>query len=377
MRVRDRVLAALAVGGVLAFPAASGAAGSSAAAVQDLVSISTEPPACAVALTETLQLGELDDPGTIGLRPEITRTGDAEFIVASVENRGELLVYDAEGRFLRTFGGAGQGPGEYRAPGRVRLGTGGSLLILDILNRRITNVSAGAEVLRTVDVPALQALDFVTAGIAGGFVLSGFGGGPEGLTAVADVVNGEGAAVARLGSEPVERWVVNFFRAPLAVDGLGRVWAARPGGYRFEAWETRGDDEPVLRLVGEPEWFDPGPPRPGAPITAPSPSVVMSLRFVGGLMWIVTWIADANWRDNADTSPAELQLNRVLDTMLEVVDPASGTLIARTRHAEALRITGDEGLVFGVREDDVVPRAVLYTPSLEGRGCRSPDRPRM
>ncbi|WP_419948508.1 6-bladed beta-propeller [Candidatus Palauibacter sp.] len=372
MTVRDAILATLAGGGVLAF-----AGPPSAAAAQEAVSISTEPPACSVALTEALQLGRLDDPGTIGLRPEITRTGDAEFIVASVENRGDLLVYDAEGRFLRTFGGAGQGPGEYRAPGRVRLGTDGSLLILDILNRRITRVSAGGEVLRTVDVRGLQALDFVPAETAEGFFLSGFGGGPDGLTAVTDVVGGEGAAVARLGSEPVDRWVVNFFRAPLAVDDLGRVWAARPGGYRFEAWETQGNGEPVLRLVGAPEWFDPGPPLPGAPITAPAPSVVMSLRFAGGHMWIVTWVADANWRDNADTNPAELQLNRVLDTVLEVIDPASGTLIARTRHAEALRITGDEGLVFGVREDDVVPRAILYTASLEGPGCRSPDRPHM
>ena len=372
MRARDAVLATLAGGGALALPGTS-----SAAAAQELVSISTDPPACTVALAEILQLGRLEDPGTIGLRPEITRTGDAEFIVASVENRGELLIYDAEGRFLRTFGGAGQGPGEFRAPGRVRLGTGGNLLILDILNRRITRVSGEGELVRTVDVRALQALDFVAAGPGEGLVVSGFGAEAEGLTAVTDVVDGEGAELLRLGSESVERWVVNFFRAPLAVDGHGRVWAARPGGYDFEAWEMPGDGEPILRLVGEPEWFDPGPPRPGAPIRAPAPSVVMSLRFAEGLMWIVTWIADANWRDNADTNPAELQLNRVLDTMLEVIDPASGTLIARTRHGEALRITGDEGLVFGVREDDVVPRAVLYTPSLEGADCRLPDPPGM
>lgn len=367
MRVRDAVLATLAGGGVVAFPGAP-----RAAAAQEWVSISAEPPACSVALTETLQLGQLDDPGTIGLRPEITRTGGAEFIVASVENRGELLVYDAEGRFLRTFGAPGEGPGEFRAPGRVRLGSGGGVLILDILNRRITRVSEGGEVLRTVDVRALQALDFVAAEAGDGFVLSGFRAGAEGLTAVTDLVDGAGADLIRLGSESVERWVVNFFRAPLAVDGRGRVWTARPGGYDFEAWETDGDGEPVLRLVGEPEWFDPGPPRPGAPIRAPAPSVVMSLRFAEGLLWIVTWIADANWRDNADTNPAELQLNRVLDTMLEVIEPASGALVARTRHGEALRITGDEGLVFGVREDDVVPRAVLYAPSLEGPGCRSP-----
>lgn len=362
MSVREAMLAVLAGGGLAGLPAP--------AAARQTVPISSEPGTCVIELREVVQLGDLSDPGTIGLRPEITRTGAGEFVVASVENRGELLVYDAEGRFRRTFGGAGEGPGEYRAPGRVRLGSEGSLLILDILNRRITRATDGGGVLQTVDVRALQALDFLAPAAEDRFVLSGFGGGAGGLTTALDVLDSGGETLARLGSEPIERWVVNFFRAPLALDVRGRVWAPEAGAYAFRAWDTGGGDA-VSRLAGEADWFDPGPPRPGAPITAPTPSVVMSLRFAGELMWIVTWIADANWEDNADMSRADLQLTRVLDSMIEVVDPESGALLARMRHPEALRITGDEGFVFGVREDDVVPRAVLYEPSLAGPDCPS------
>ncbi|WP_420635939.1 hypothetical protein [Candidatus Palauibacter sp.] len=362
-------LAGTSAAGVFGFPAAASA--------QELVSISTDPPDCAVGLREVLSLGELEDAGTIGVRPEITRTRDGEFIVASPENRGQLLVYDAEGRFRRTFGRAGDGPGEFRAPGRIRPGLDGTLLILDLGNRRITHVSPGGEALEAVDVRTLQALDFVTIDAGARFVVSGFGVGAAGLSVSTEVVDGDGATLAALGAVPAEPWIVNFFRAPVALDDRGRAWSAQPGAYAFEAWETDGGGDPVVRLAGEADWFDPGPPQPGAPITAPTPSVVMSLRFAEGLMWIATWVADANWRDNADVTPAELQLNRVLDTMLEVIDPANGELVARMRHEEALRITGDERFVFGVREDDVVPRAVLYTPSLDGPGCRSPEAPGM
>ena len=366
------LLATLAGASLLAMPGVP-----ATASAQELMSISTDPPDCAVGLREVLRLGELEDTGTIGVRPEITRTRDGEFVVASPENRGELLVYDAEGRFRRTLGAAGDGPGEYRLPGRIRLGPDGSLLILDIRNRRITRVSAGGEVLQTVEIRTLQVLDFVALDGDARFFVSGFGVGDGGLSVVTEVVDGEGTTLARLGSVSAEPWTANFFRGPVGLDGGGRLWSARPGGYAFEAWEADGDREPVLRLTGEAGWFDPGPPQPGAPITAPTPSVVMSLRFAQGLLWIATWVADENWQENADLDPAEIRLNRVLDTVLEVVDPASGELVARSRHEEALRITGDEGLVFGVREDDVVPRAVLYAPSLEGPDCRSPDRPGM
>ena len=81
------LLATLAGASLLAMPGVP-----ATASAQELMSISTDPPDCAVGLREVLRLGELEDTGTIGVRPEITRTRDGEFVVASPENRGELLV---------------------------------------------------------------------------------------------------------------------------------------------------------------------------------------------------------------------------------------------------------------------------------------------
>ena len=345
------------------------------AVAQSLLEIADEADECTVQLREVLRLGDPGDPGTIGSRPEITRTAAGEYIVASVENRGQLLVFDADGAFLEAFGGNGDGPGEYRVPGRMRPGSDGSLRILDLVNRRITRVSPDGGLLETTDIRSLHGLDFVTLAAGERHAVSGFGQIDDRLSATTEIVDSDGVRLASLGAVPVASWVVNFFRAPVAVDGQGRVWTTRAGEYGFEAWDPGGGSEPIAHLTGEPDWFDPGPPQPGAPVSAPAPSIVISLRVDRGLLWAGTWVADENREAGAVATPSPLELDRLLDTMLDVIDPASGALIARTRRDEALRGTGDDALLFGVREDGGIARAVIFEPVLAGPGCPASSSP--
>lgn len=344
---------------------------------QSVLAIADEAGECAVQLREVLRLGDAGDPGTIGSRPEITRTAAGRYVVASVENRGQLLVFDSDGAFLEALGRNGDAPGEYRVPGRVRPGSDGSLRILDLVNRRITHLSPDGGLLETTDIRSLHGLDFATLGAGERHAVSGFGQMDDGLSATTEIIGSDGGRVAGLGAVPVASWVVNFFRAPIALDEQGRVWTTRAGGYGFEAWDPKGGSEPMTRLAGDPEWFDPGPPQPGAPISAPAPSIVISLRVDRGLLWAGSWVADENWEAGAAAAPSPLELDRLLDTMLDVIDPASGALIARTRRDEALRGTGDDALVFGVREDGGIARAVIFEPTLAGPGCPSSISPAM
>ena len=346
------------------------------AAAQSLLPIADEAAQCTVQLREVLRLGDPGDPGTIGSRPEITRTAAGEYIVASVENRGQLLVFDSGGAFLETLGGNGDGPGEYRVPGRMRPGSDGSLRILDLVNRRITHVSPDGGLIETTDIRSLHGLDFAVIDGGERYAVSGFGQVDDVLGATTEIVDRGGARSASLGATPVESWVVNFFRAPVAVDGEGSVWTTRAGEYGFEAWDPEGGNEPLTRLIGDPAWFDPGPPQPGAPVSAPAPSIVISLRVDRGLLWAGTWVADEN-REAGAAAPSPLELDRILDTVLDVIDPASGALIARTRRDEALRGTGDDALLFGVREDGGIARAVIFEPALAGPVCPSSMSPGM
>ena len=194
---------------------------------QSLIPIGAGPGACAVELREVLRLGAPGDPGTIGSRPEITRTAAGHYVVASVENRGQLLVFDSDGAFLEAFGGNGDGPGEYRVPGRVRLGSDGDLRILDLVNRRITHLSADGGLLETTDVRSLHGLDFVTLAAGERHAVSGFGQTDDALSATTHVIDGDGVRRTSLGAVPVASWMVNFFRAPSP--WTGRAPCGRPG----------------------------------------------------------------------------------------------------------------------------------------------------
>ena len=346
------------------------------AVAQSPLPIAYEAGECTVQLREVLRLGDPGEPGTIGSRPEITRTAASEYIVASVENRGQLLVFDSTGAFLKSLGGNGEGPGEYRVPGRMRPGTDGGVRILDLVNRRITHLSADGGWIETTDIRSLHGLDFADIDRGERYAVSGFGQVDDVLSATTEVVGRAGERFASLGATAVESWVVNFFRAPVAVDGQGRVWTTRAGGYGFEAWDPEGGSEPLVRLVGDPEWFDPGPPQPGAPVSSPTPSIIISLRVDRSLLWAGTWVADEDREVDAGV-PSPLDLDRLLDTVLDVIDPASGALIARTRRDEALRGTGDNALLFGVREDGGIARAVIFEPALAGPGCPSSISPGM
>ncbi len=344
---------------------------------QSLLPITEGAGECVVQLREVVRLGTPGDPGMIGSRPEIARTAAGHYVVASVENRGQLLVFDADGAFLEAFGASGDGPGELRVPGRVRPGPDGGLRILDLVNRRITHLSPDRGLLETTGVRSLHGLDFVTLGAGERHVVSGFGQLDDGLGATTEIVGRDGVRLTRLGAVPVASWVVNFFRAPLALDGQGRVWTTRAGEYAFEAWDPGRGGEPLTRLAGEPDWFDPGPPRPGAPLSAPAPSIVISLRVDRGLLWAGTWVADEDREAGAGAPPSPLELDLLLDTVLDVIDPESGRLIARTRRDEALRGTGDDRLLFGVREEGGIARAVIFEPALEGPDCPAANPPGM
>lgn len=56
-----------------------------------------------------------------------------------------LRMYDAGGRFRRTIGGVGEGPGEYRSPGGIGQLPDGRILVLDLPQRRINVYSVTGE----------------------------------------------------------------------------------------------------------------------------------------------------------------------------------------------------------------------------------------
>ena len=344
-----------------------------AATAQEIVAISTNSLQCAVQLTDVVTLGSMDEPGTIGLPSTITQLESGDFVLASAPNGAEMLVYDAEGRYRASFGRDGDGPGEFRAPGMgiLRPTADGGLRVLDPVARRITNLSGGWDFSESTEIGDMMGMNFLTSGsdlIVGGW--SGVGGSASGVTRV---IEPSGLTRAEVSLASAAQWLVQFFFFPMTVDSEGIVWRARPTEYAIEAWDPE-ESAIHFRLEGSPLWFTPGPPQPGYPLEAPSPSIIQSLEFHQGLLWIGTSVADSEWSQvkNSSLQDGNLDANSLIDTVLEVVDPQTGALVARAVHPEVLWWTGDGAFLFSVRHDNLVSRAILYFPSLTGPDCPTP-----
>ena len=342
-------------------------------ATQQVVPISSEPPPCEVVLEEALSLGAMDDPGTIGFPSTITRVESGDFVLATPENGAEMLVYDSQGRYRESFGRSGEGPGEFLEPGfgMLRPLPGGGVLVLDRFNFRITHLSASWEYVSSTHVGARFVTNVMPLASGAGYVLASWGSTEESERAeITQVIDLDGNLLEMIAVVPTDDAMRSHFFSPLATDGEGRVWRALPTEYAVEAWDP-ADPGAVVRLEGQPGWFTPGPPPEGYPLEAPASSVINGLRHEGGLLWIATMVADDEWRE-AVTDPVPfvpLDLRKMMDGVVEVIDVRTGRLVARTVNDEVLWWTGDKSLLYTIREDGLIPRAVLFTPSLAGEAC--------
>jgi DNA-binding beta-propeller fold protein YncE len=64
---------------------------------------------------------------------------------------GRISVFDASGKFLRTFGRAGTAPGEFRTPHAIAFDSKGNLVIADRSNHRVQIVTKSGQFARELD----------------------------------------------------------------------------------------------------------------------------------------------------------------------------------------------------------------------------------
>ena len=347
------------------------------ARAQDVVRISADAPACEVVIQEVVRLGGLEDPAGMTAGALVVQVASGDFVVADPEIGAELMVYGRDGGYKTSIGRYGEGPGEFNWPGggSLRPAPGGGLLVLDPGNRRITTLSEDWEFVHATTVGAMFALNFLPLRSGEAFVVAGWEDAAlDPLVAMTRVIDADGRLLEEFEAIETDGGMRNMFFFPMTRDREGRVWRALPMAYAIEALdlpEVAGG----ARLEGEPDWFTPGPPAEGYPMEAPSPSVIDGVRFVDDLAWIVTVVADERWREAGDAvsdNPDEfvpLEVRRLVDTVIEVVEPSTGALRARGVHDDLLRWTGDWSFLYAIRDDGLVPQALIFAPSLAGSAC--------
>ena len=347
---------------------------------QSVIRITSVGTECSIILKETLSLGALDDPATITI-PQVTRTSAGEFVIADMLNAEQMLLYDKEGHYRDSFGRRGEGPGEFLAPGggALRPSKEDGIMVLDPATRRITVLSATQELVSSVDLGAIRGRNFLPLpSDSSGYVVAGWGRSEEGgFAAVTQVVDADGAVLQRFSVVPVDEGMRNMFPFPLASDDRRRIWYAMPTEYAVEGWDPRNPDD-RLRLEGRPAWFTPGPPQQGYPAEAPAPSVIDGLKIVGELLWIITKVADDRWPEAVAANPqpyVPLDPRLLFDSVVEVVNISTGTLVARAVHDEHLAWTGDGSLLYSTRDHGLFSEVMLFSTSFDGEEEDCPKSP--
>jgi hypothetical protein len=277
-----------------------------------------------------------------------------------------LLVFEPNGKYRETIGRKGQGPGEYTAISQVFVLPGDSIRLDDTRNGRYTILSPEYRVVRTSPYPIAHYLSTI-------LFPDGFAVTTKTLRTPQEVglplhrVNPAGEIVRSFGADtPIYRTgMSNVFKRFLAPSSApGQFHAAQFQAYVVERWDTAG--RKVGEIVRDADWFRPWTTQPKLTPDAPARNpVLFAIREDRqGRLWTFSEVPQADWKKHVHQSPYRegeptnwfiggVTRNDGADTMVEVIDLASGQLLVSQRFDQMLWKMFEDGFVYSDGEDDV------------------------
>jgi hypothetical protein len=315
-----------------------------AARAQTPVRLSRAPACkgCNISVTKLLTLGTADDTVTHFYWITIDRDSKGRYYVAPTMDKARVAVYDASGRFLRLIGRQGQGPGEFEYISTLVVDRADSLHLFDGWLRRHTVITPNHTVRRTSSIPgqAEQAV-LLPNGI---LVTQSVTRSRDGVGLPVHVITPDGRLLRSVGT--TERDLPRNVSAPLyrrlAPASDSSVWSARLERYEIEEWDVQG--RRLVVLTSDADWFPPWqwPDQRQVDERRPQPLVRAIQRRSDGTLWLLATVATTNWKpapgvDKLDPRREERPIlhpseyGKYLDTVIELIDPKQGTLVASTR----------------------------------------------
>ncbi len=336
---------------------------------------------CELRLNPVGAFGSIQDSVLLGDTPVMVERDSRGRFYAAVRMSGlhQVILYEPDGRIVRTVGRAGQGPGEFRTPpASLHVDAGDSLWVVDFAGFVNVFDSAGASV-RAVGLnpafPPAQLVQVNEAGILvsgqvqaldlrshplhlfdhGGDHLRSFG--PLGLPAAARASSGREEAV------PPQAWFQLVGRSK-----SGGLWVAVVTNYRLERIDDKGEVTRIVAVRGPESWntrlhlsmqeslHDDTPL-----VLMPRPLRLGGIHELGDDLLLVVFNAPALDWEEAELRPhdrfpddrlaTEVDQNLV-DARVDVIHLPTGAVLARTRLPTVAYATAD-GTVYTTTVDDL------------------------
>ena len=260
---------------------------------------------------------------------------------------GFLLMAPDAG--VERVGRSGDGPGEYRNIRWVR-SRGDRLHVFDALSRRRTVLDENLNVVLTNPLSVTLAGDAAIFGDSA-YVVNGPVPTPENIGYALHLFDANGAVIRSFDELPggygtPDSGIVIYRRLAVARDG--GLWSAYRGEYRIDLWDPQTGTK-RRTLVRPAEWF-PAHAEPGSndPELPALPTILDISEDAQGRLWVLLSIASDRWAEGFEATPegAHPELDEYLhvdfdisyDTMVEVIDPARGRLLATTTVPQNLHV---------------------------------------
>ncbi len=282
-----------------------------------------------------------------------------------------IRAFDANGRYLRTVGRRGSGPGEFRRTGALAVGRG------DTLNVFHEGVSAFTPTGRFLHTRAVLDGALAQQALAlpdGGFAVHASVGTVDAFGHPYHILGADLRIARSFGlpaDQPARRGTWTDMRV-LGGAANGTFWASRVNEYLLESWSLTGS--PQLFIRRDVDWFRPWSAWNSRADIAPPPPRIIALDLdPSGLLWVASLLADVRWRaiDTRAAGPEGRMLTAVegrgtFDTIIEVIDPATRRVIASRRFDNAFfGMAGGRAMEVLDRNGEVV--VGVWQLSLSGR----------
>ncbi|MFS8636691.1 MAG: 6-bladed beta-propeller [Gemmatimonadota bacterium] len=320
---------------------------------------------CSIDLELVATLGSVDGPGALsGPVASIAVDSKGRYYVADHLQNYQILVYEPNGKFRGIIGRRGEGPGEYRNIASVHIGPGDTLHVFDGGTRRYTVLGPDWSVVRMRPFPGSVIEAASTS--SGEIVVSARIMTPDRIGHPLHRFAGVRDSVVSFGSEnpvtPADMRSLYQQERRIAPSRDGSVWSAYKAQYLIERWGLDGMKKSgFYRVV---DWFPPFPEEhPISPENEPYPALGEIHEDRAGRLWVAVWVADTNWKagigkmeNGPEGSYYIADHSRLLDTMLEVIDPRTGRLVMSQRVPQfVVAFLSDEMIASYRADDDGVP----------------------
>ena len=319
---------------------------------------------CTISLRKEATIGDSLDPVLLDWATNLRRDPRGRFF-ATVYPGHEVLVFDSLGGYVRAIGRRGQGPGEFSGANHVRVGPDGLIYIFET-NRRVTIYDSDLRLQRTMIMPAGASIALPRVGgqmlisTASPAVVPRSRGGPTPFVpqssmpvrlVSSDTVTIRGFGRAQGDTSP------RCPRCTARALGMGHdpaiVWVGHFNRYQIEKWDTAGRHHLTLRRTVP--WFPSWGVDSTRPIAAREPQLIGIEEDATGLVWLFFLVPDlaaggaGRLSGRGGISELVARTHRTLDTVVEIIDPRTGSLVASRRFTDPLMPAGGQH-AYSVRE---------------------------